>query len=299
MEILKHQEDKDMKKTILALIAFTTVLLTGCMNGDWDDPQTSTAQAYGNQNIKETNVVTLTELRNMPKYKNVLNQFRDYKLVDDDIQLRLRVTGNDIGGNIYNKVCLQDKDGEAIIATVYAGGLFAYLPVGQEIVIDLKGLYIGCYGYQQQIGVPYTTASGNSYPGRMPNWMWQEHIKLVETTIPDSAIEPVLFTAAMAKANDWSCAGKLVRMENVTFTDANGTTTWAPSGNTVGEEEANTEFSISRYLKGYSSSAYISTSTSAKFANDIIPTGTHNVTAILIRYNNYYQFTLRTIDDVE
>lgn len=288
-----------MKKTIFAIIAFATVLLTGCMNGDWDEPQTNTAAAYGNPDIDETNIVTLTELRNMEQYKNK-NNIKNYTIrVTDDIKLRLRVTGNDLGGNIYNKVCLQDKDGEAIIATVYAGGMFAYLPVGQEIIIDLKGLYIGTYGYQQQIGVPYTTASGNTYPGRMPNWMWQEHIKLVDTTIPDSAIEPVLFTADMVKAGDWSCAGKLVRLENVTFTDANGTTTWAPGGSTVVEEEANTEFSISRYLKGFSSSAYISTSTSAKFANDIIPTGTHNVTAILIRYNNYYQFTLRTIDDVD
>lgn len=288
-----------MNKIKYFAFALVSLLFVSCMNGDWDTPETSAKDAFGNNAINEENIVTLTELRNMEKYKNVLGQFRDYKLVDDDIKLRLRVTGNDLGGNIYNKVCLQDKDGEAIIATVYAGGLHAYLPVGQEIIIDLKGLYIGTYGYQQQIGVPYTTASGNTYPGRMPNWLWQQHIKLVDTTIPDAAIEPVEFTPTMEKAKDWSCAGKLVKLTGVSFTDANGETTWAPAGNTVAEEEENTEFSISRYISGFSSNCYISTSTSAKFANDIIPTGTHDVTAVLIRYNNYYQLTLRTLDDVK
>lgn len=288
-----------MNKIKFMAFALVSLLFVSCMDGDWDAPDTTPQAAYGNNAITEDNVVTLAQLRAMDNYKNVLTQFRDSKEVTEDVKLRLRVTGNDLGGNLYNKVSLQDVNGDAIIATVYAGGLFGYLPVGQEIIIDLKGLYIGTYGYQQQIGVPYTTASGNTYPGRMPNWMWQQHIKLVPTTIPDSAIEPVELTASMVKANDWSLAGKLVKLTGVSFTDANGQNVWAPAGDTVGEEEANTDFSINRYIKGFNSNCYISTSTSAKFAHEVIPSGTHDVTAVLVRYNTYYQLTLRTIDDVK
>ena len=95
---------KHMIRTMVALFA-TTLLTVSCMDGGYSDMSEVTPQsAYGNDTITERNVVTLQELRTMPKYANTMLQYRDYKLVDDDIQLKLRVVGNDIGGNIYNKV---------------------------------------------------------------------------------------------------------------------------------------------------------------------------------------------------
>ena len=278
-----------MKKTIILLFALMTVagMMTSCMDGGYDDLSDITTQkAYGNDTITEHNVVTLNELRNNPKYKYSLKQDRDYQLVDDDLQLKLVVTGNDIGGNIYNKVALQDENGDAIFVCVYSGGMFSYLPVGQEILINLKGLYIGTYGYQQQIGTPYTTSSGNTYPGRMSKDLWMKHFKL----LGKKSVEPIEFTTDMENSFN-SHAGKLMTIKNVTIMGADGNTTWAP--------ENGSDFSISRYINGFSSSVVIYTSTSAKFAAEKIPTGKVNVTGIFSRYNTTWQILLRTASDVQ
>lgn len=278
-----------MKKTIILLFALMTVagMMTSCMDGGYDDLSDITTQkAYGNDTITEHNVVTLKELRNHPKYKYILKQFRDYQRVDDDLQLKLVVTGNDIGGNIYNKVALQDENGDAIFVCVYSGGMFSYLPVGQEILINLKGLYIGTYGYQQQIGTPYTTSSGNTYPGRMSKDLWMKHFKL----LGKKSVEPIEFTTDMENSFN-SHAGKLMTIKNVTIKGADGNTTWAP--------ENGSDFSISRYINGFSSSVVIYTSTSAKFAAEKIPTGKVNVTGIFSRYGTTWQILLRTASDVQ
>lgn len=277
-----------------------TIMMASCMDGGYDETPATAEAAYGNSAITETNVVTLKELCAMDNYKAVMTQYRDYKEVTDDIQLKVRVTGNDLGGNIYNKIAVQDENGDAILVCVYSGGMHSYLPVGQELLIDLKGLYVGTYGYQKQIGVPYTTASGNSYPGRMPNFLWQQHFKLLGT--PDATAancQPIEFTDAQLNDID-TYAGKLMTIKGVTLKDANGSTVWAPSGDTVAEEEANTDFSISRTINGYSSSKItVYTSTSAKFAHEVIPSGKVNITGIFSRYNKAYQLQMRSIEDCE
>ena len=46
-----------MKNIKYILVAFACCLFTGCMDEDWDTPDTT--DAFGNKNIVETNVVTI------------------------------------------------------------------------------------------------------------------------------------------------------------------------------------------------------------------------------------------------
>lgn len=276
-----------------------TIMMASCMDGGYGDNEATPETAFGNKDITETHVVTIAELCAMDNYKFVMTQYRDLKEVTDDIQLKVRVVGNDLGGNIYNKVALQDENGDAILVCVYAGGLHSYLPVGQELLINLKGLYVGTYGYQKQIGVPYTTASGNTYPGRMPNWMWQEHFKLLgkpDATAPNC--QPIEFTKTQLDNID-KYAGRLMTLKGVTLKDADGSEVWAPGGSSVAEEEANTDFSIERGITGYAQSKLVVyTSTSAKFANEVMPTGKVDITGVFTRYNTKYQLQIRSLADV-
>src|SRR3712207_6493705 len=127
-----------MNKIKYIMLAAMTILMASCMDGGYGDNTATTETAYGNNSLTETKVVTIGELCSMEKYSNVMSQYRDYKLVDDDIQLKLRVTGNDLGGNIYNKIAAQDANGDAIIICIYSAGLHSFLQVGQEILVDLK-----------------------------------------------------------------------------------------------------------------------------------------------------------------
>lgn len=285
-------------KSISLISCFLLCTLTSCMDGGYGDMDNVTPQsAYGCDTITEHHVVTLGELYAMPRYSSTFGQQRSYQEVTDDIQLKLRVTGNDQGGNIYNKVAMQDENGDAIIVTVYAGGMHAYLPVGQEVLINLKGLYVGNYGYQHQIGVPYTTASGNTYAGRMPNWMWQQHFRLIGT--PDaSKVQPLEFTNDI-KSNIDKYSGRLMTIRNVSVEGASRNLTWADVSQSVQEDAENTEFSTERYLKDVDKNVIVYTSTSARFASEKIPAGRMNITGIFSRYGTTWQILIRTIDDVQ
>lgn len=72
---------------------------------------------------------------------------------------------------------VQDETG-AIIVSVAQGGLYGYLPVGTEVIIDLKDLYVGNYGSQAQVGGLTTDKNGNKTLGRLNRFTWQEHFKI-------------------------------------------------------------------------------------------------------------------------
>ena len=195
------------------------------------------------------------------------------------------MTGNDIEGNLYNEISLQDETG-AIIIAISEGGIWGYLPIGTEIVVDLKDLYIGNYGLQAQIGVPYTNASGNTYVSRMSKLLWNSHFKLTGNT---KNIEPVTFNNSTW--DNFNDGAKLATIKNVRFDVPNDTTTFASPNSGAGSK--------SIYFKGIDKSVMVYTSNYADFAATYVPTGKVNVTGIVITYNRYKEFIIRSIDDVQ
>ena len=126
---------------------------SACQDGDWEAPDFSKGAPYGNNQLTEDNIITIAELKQRyPKYAENYTTSE----ITEDCKLRVRVTGNDIQGNLYNAIAVQeDESGDALIIAITGSDLFAYMAVGQELLVDLKGLYIGAYGKQPQIGTPY------------------------------------------------------------------------------------------------------------------------------------------------
>lgn len=288
----------NQQKTMRPVKIITTALLcllalTSCMDGDWDASDVSAETPYGNNDLQETNVMTIADLKT--KYSSVVfNSTNSYQQITDDIQIKGRVTGNDVGGNIYNNVIIDDGT-SAILICIAQSGLFGYLPVGQEILISLKDLYIGGYGQQPEIGVPYTNSKGSSYISRMSRYVWQQHFKLIGT--PDaSQVVPEEFDASRISQSSYlqSHCGKLMTIKGVSFSAADGTATYAPDDL---KDNANC---VSRNLTGYSSSKIVvRTSAYADFAASALPTGKVDITGIFTRYRNVWQIELRTEDDVK
>lgn len=267
-------------------------LTTSCMDGDWSTHELTPDEAgIGNASIQETNVVTIAELKN--QYKTLIEtDYRNgtsYTQIAEDKQIKAVVTGNDIQGNLYNEIALDDGTG-AIIVSIAQGGLFGTLPVGAEVIVDLKGLYLGNYGKQAVIGTPYTNSSGQSYVSRMSRLLWNAHYKLTGQT---KTVEPVEFNPKWTAAkNGTEYGGKLVKLTNVSFKGADGKATYANAGGGAGSK--NVPFNE------YSSSAIVLyTSNYADFAANAMPSGKVNVTGIMKRYNNMWEVIIRTLDDVE
>ena len=274
-----------MNKLKFFMLALTACLLSGCMDGNWDDP--TELNSRGNKAIVESKVISIAQLTS--QYKNyITTDYRDgksYTKITSDIQIKGVVTGNDIEGNLYNEISLQDETG-AIIIAISEGGIWGYLPIGTEIVVDLKDLYIGNYGLQAQIGVPYTNASGNTYVSRMSKLLWNSHFKLTGNT---KNIEPVTFNNSTW--DNFNDGAKLATIKNVRFDVPNDTTTFASPNSGAGSK--------SIYFKGIDKSVMVYTSNYADFAATYVPTGKVNVTGIVITYNRYKEFIIRSIDDVQ
>lgn len=277
----------NIKTTYLLIFALACTLFSSCMNGDWDEPDFNGAAPYGNNSLTEQNVITIAEL--IKKYPNVFASTDQNKQIDEDIMIKGRITGNDVGGNIYKQVTLQDNTA-AIIIAINEGGLNGYLAEGSEILVDLKGLYIGGYRKMPEIGAPY---NGNSI-GRMQKDIWAKHFKIVGS--PDaSVIQPIDFNT-IKKEMDANCA-KLVTLKDVTFKEADGKSTFSTgtsTGNAVNQE-----------LDGYGSKVVIRTSTYADFAAITLPYDNVakkklkcDITGIATRYNSTWQILIRKTSDI-
>lgn len=287
---------KNIKYLLMLVLACS--LFTGCMDDDWDTPNTEALnKAYGNQEIAETNVITIGSLKE--KYESVINaSTNSYEQITEDVQIKGRIVGNDIGGNIYNEVSIDDGTG-AILICISQGGLFSYLPVGQEIVVDLKGLYIGGYGKQAEIGMPYTNAKGNSYVSRMSRVLWNKHFKLTGVADASKVVAEEFDVSKRTKEEYFTANnGKLMTIKNVEFTNADGKTTFAPS------DEKDAANSVNRGLSQNgkpiaTSSIVVRTSSYADFAAKQLPTGKLNITGVFTRYRTTWQILIRDERDIQ
>lgn len=287
---------KNIKYLLMLVLACS--LFTGCMDDDWDTPNAEALnKAYGNQEIAETNVITIGSLKE--QYESVINaSTNSYEQITEDVQIKGRVVGNDIGGNIYNEVSIDDGTG-AILICISQGGLFSYLPVGQEIVVDLKGLYIGGYGKQAEIGMPYTNAKGNSYVSRMSRILWNKHFKLTGVADASKVVAKEFDLSKRTKEEYFTANnGKLMTIKNVEFTNADGKTTFAPS------EEKDAANSVNRGLSQNgkpiaTSSIVVRTSSYADFAAKQLPTGKLNITGVFTRYRTTWQILIRDERDIQ
>ena len=265
-------------------------LLTACMDNDWDNPGKTTAETFGNNELKETNLVTIKELKTM--YASTLSQQFGLTEIGKEMQIKGRVLGNDIEGNIYSKVIIDDGTG-AIIISIGEGGTFAYLPVGQEILVDLTKLWIGTYGYQPQLGVYYINSSGKTSVGRISRALWNQSYKLLGA--PDaSKITPVEFdkTKVREAAYMTENVGRLMTIKDVKMLNG-GKAVWAAEADASG-----TQTEVNQSISGLNG-IYVRTSTYADFANSPIPEGTLNITGIFTRYGSDWQIYLRTEADVD
>ena len=268
--------------------------LTSCMDDDWKAPSGDTP-AYGNNTLQEKNVVSIAELKT--KYGITKDMINDTVRIDDGIQIKGVVTGNDAEGNIYNEIALQDETG-GILVCIAQGGLCGQRQVGQEILIDLGGLYIGAYRSQPQIGVPYTATSASgaksTYPSRIARAEWQTRFKLIGK--PDATkLVAKEFDYESLKGNEtelYKYAGCLVKATGVGFAKADGKTTYAPKS-----EGASTGYGVMRAFKNmttgkdYTTNEFgVRTSCCSDFAAEKLPEGKLTVTGILTCYKSQTKY---------
>ena len=288
-----------MKKIKFIALAFLALTLGSCMGDGYADPDLTEkvpASPWGNNSLREKNVISIADLKT--QFATIINSDNGYKQIEKDMMIKAVVTGNDVSGNIYNQVSVQDASG-AIIIAINGRGLSGYLPVGHGILVNLKGLYIGSYKKLPQIGGVNTKLSDGSLGiGKIERAIWNEHFKILNpgeadasTVVPEEFDQTKLTDAAYMDAN----VGKLMTLKKVKFASANGTNVWAP-------DDTNTSLELIYAESGKkisSSNLVVRNSGYSKFANEVVPQGVFDITGIFTRYNNTWQIVLRSTDDLK
>lgn len=306
---------KTMKYLKLALLALVAVFATtSCMDDDWKDPNSETSP-YGNNSIQETNVVSIAELKKA--YEKNDGSVNYAVRIADGTLIKGVVTGNDVEGNIYSQISIQDdSDKPGIIISVAQGGLSGQLQIGQEVLINVGGLYYGTYRSQPQLGVAYHDSSKDqNYPSRISRADWQNRFKVIGkpdaskikvqvfSTNPDASKKELNVADLLDADVAYKYAGCLVTLKGVEFAMGDGKTTLAPEdeGKTLG-------YGVTRYFKGYDKTNKqigIRTSCYADFAANLVPQGVVDVTGVLscykssAKYNHTVQLALRRFSDIK
>ena len=284
-----------MKEIKYLMITAVCVLFASCMGDSYAGIDENAPVPYGNNELTETKVITIAQLKN--DYATyIATDYRDgqsFAKVTDDVKIKAIVTSSDAQGNIYQELALQDATG-AIIVSVAQGGLYGPLPVGTEILVSLKDLYVGNYGKQAQIGMPSKNATGADVIGRISRATWDQHYKILST---GHKVEPTLF-ATGTNPTTWNLdtdGGKLGIIRNVSFKSSNNskaTDTFADPNGGAGSVSWTLNEQDGRKVIVYNSNF-------ADFANAKVPTGKVDITGIIKRFNNQWEIIIRSLDDIK
>lgn len=254
---------------------------TACMN-DFDDPEFA-EPPYGNNTIGEANT-TIAQIKE--KFATTISN-SSVQEITEDIIIEGVVVCNDESGNVYKQFVINDETG-AIIIGVNDVGLYAMMQRGQRVRIDCKGLYIGGYGKLAQVGGLY-----NGSIGRMAKTVFPKHVRLIGTPSSEQPeMTPETITADFFTDANKNALPKYVRLENVQFKQADGSALYAP------EDEANSSNVVERTVSIGKTNIVFRFSTYADFANETLPQGTMNITGVLTRYRDYWQFMLSSTEDI-
>lgn len=282
-----------MKKLKYIALAFAGILLAGCMGENFDDPSTNNIP-YGNNSIDinsniNSNIITIAQLKEMYA-KQISTDYRDgnsYAQITDNYKIKAVVTSSNEQGNVYNEIALQDETG-AIIAAVAEGDLYGFLPQGTEIVVDLKGLYIGNYGLQAEIGVPTTSKTFATYVGRMSRALWNQHYRIVGS---GKNVEATAYDDGWDLSKD---GGKLGIIKGVKFR-INADSTFADPNAGAGSRSFDLIDSEGKVVKN----VIVYNSNYADFASAKVPTGKVNIKGIFKRFNSQWEIIINSVDDIQ
>lgn len=167
-------------KIIVAFIALST-LLTSCNKTEYADLKLSYSSKWTTTHTISQFIATYASEKGdiFPVRPNsgLANLFSVDTIPSkgDSIVISGTVISEDVAGNIYKNIVIQDPlTGDALKMSVDVGSLTGLYPIGQTISIKCNGLAIGKYGDSYQLGIVFYNkddlkpAKSGYEPGRIP-----------------------------------------------------------------------------------------------------------------------------------
>ncbi|NJO86557.1 MAG: hypothetical protein HC821_00220 [Lewinella sp.] len=251
---------------VASLLLLLLTALSSCVFEDFDEPP----------------VRGLTTLRgniSIAELKALHTLGSDATAIPDGRLLEAVVGGNDISGNIFKELYVQDSTG-GLVLRIDVAGLNGLFPVGTPVVIRLDGLFIGDFNNKYQL----TVRAGD----RIPEALLPSTIFVNGDVLP---VTPTLVT--LAELNDPTTFNRLlstlIAIDNVQFIDSDS---GAPFADVPAQRDLN------RSLRDcFGNEIVTRTSVFSDFAGDRTPTGNGRIVALLDVFGTTQQLKFRELAD--
>jgi len=230
------------------------IFLGSCVKGDFDKPEIIVPHF-----TPDTTLTTIPQLIAMHTPGGL-------ETITKNIIVQGVVVANDSTGNFYKQIIIEDEVAGLQIQ-IEQKLLYTTYKLGQRVFIKCKGLSLGEYGGNMQLGFKVSGVIG-----RIPADSVESHIFL--EGFPEAVPEPILVTIPTLTP---SKLNMLLRLENIHFD---------PS--IVGQPFSTVSATTNRNMLDENSNVLIlRTSNYATFQPELIPTGTG------------YQFFIRDMNDLQ
>ena len=188
--------------------------------------------------------------------------------IKDDEVIHGWITSSDEEGNIYKQLYISDGTA-GLTVSIDQSSIYTKYRIGQEVVIPMKGYFIGKFNGLLCLGVPYWyAAQGVWESNRMPMEMWDAMAEI--NGLPDvSKVDTTVIELSEIKGSDKATLlkymSRLVRINGVTFTDG-------------GKPFSAAENSTDREIKDEAGNTImVSNSNYASFRANLLPEGTVDI----------------------
>lgn len=221
-----------------------------------------------------------------------LNNSATPKEITEKYLMRGIITADDESGNIYKSLYIQDSTA-ALCLAIDQVNMYNTMPRGQEVIVELNGLWVGTYAGYHQIG---DSTTHEKYGFQMGRWDWSKEYEdkhFFPIGMPDSTKIPTpteIYSKNSISEKDY-CT--LIILKNVTFPNADGDLTWSKKEETV-NVKVQFEGGASDYIN-------VRTSGYSNFYADKVPTGKCDVIGIISYYefsSEPYQLYIRDRNDI-
>ena len=276
----------------LFMLLFLSTMIISC-NKKFDEPPSSTTGNLIDTTL-EKKLVSIKALR--AKHKS-----GGFELITDDIVIKAVVVGDDRTGNIYKAMYIQDSLNWGIAVKMDGNSLYIDYPVGRQIYIKCKGLFISDYNATVQLGVIDNSVPYNPTLAGIPSPLFDNYIQkggignkvnVRELTI--AQLNSYASSAGAGTLNNDSLQSTVVKINDVQFSNSDKGLLY--SDTTAGKS------SVSRNIvdcPGTTTKTVVYTSGYATFAGAKTPRGKGSITAIYIPYRSTPELVLRDTADIK
>jgi len=249
-------------KLLIAVFCGSLFLLTSCLDNDFDEALAPDLPGvHANTSIAE--LISRHTIGG------------DDQLIEEDIIIGGVVTANDRSGNFFKSIVIQDGSG-GITVRLNSVGLYNTYPVGRQVSVRCRGLYLGDYNGLMQLN--------GSAGEEIEELLIEEHLFVGER---DQPIDTAFVTIDALENN---LVNTLVHLDNVQFSRADSEQPYADAANRQ---------SLNRTIEDCNgNSVIIRSSGYADFASELTPAGSGSVTAILSAFGDTKQLIIRDLNDV-